>query len=100
MVANHVRGTAVNLADEAQAEQDTAMTDQQWLRSQEGRLLALLATGELPMMARFIATERPFTLDILMEFGLQRLLDGLESLLADAQSANQRAGTLGGSQPT
>lgn len=84
MVANHVRGTAVNLADEAQAEQDTAMTDKQWLWAQQSRLAAILATGELPMMARFIAADRPFDLDILVEFGLQRLLDGLERLLSGA----------------
>jgi DNA-binding transcriptional regulator YhcF (GntR family) len=84
MVANHVRGTAVNLADEAQAEQDTAMTDKQWLQAHEDQLRVVLAGGELPMIARFIAAERPFDLDILVEFGLERLLDGLEALLAGA----------------
>jgi hypothetical protein len=82
MVANYVRGTAVNLEEEAQAVQETGMTEAEWMRAHEGRLAAVLATGKLPMMARFIAgADRDFSLDILLEFGLQRLLDGLESML-------------------
>jgi hypothetical protein len=82
MVANYVRGTAVNLADEAQAEQETGLTDAQWMQSQQDRIAAVLATGQLPMMARFMAADdREFHLDTLLEFGLQRLLDGLTPLL-------------------
>jgi DNA-binding transcriptional regulator YhcF (GntR family) len=82
MVANYVRGTAVNLADEAQAEQETGLTDAQWMQSQQDRIAAVLATGQLPMMARFMAADdREFHLDTLLEFGLQRLLDGLAPLL-------------------
>jgi DNA-binding transcriptional regulator YhcF (GntR family) len=89
-VANYVRGTAVGLAEEAEAEQETAMTDKQWLDSQQGRLAAVLATGMLPMIARFLAQDTPFDLDILLEFGLQRLLDGLAALLDPPQSSRRR----------
>ncbi|MGK5683207.1 TetR/AcrR family transcriptional regulator C-terminal domain-containing protein [Actinoplanes sp. URMC 104] len=84
-VANYVRGTAVNLEEEAQAEQETGITDTEWLAAQQQRMTAVLATGELPLMARFIATgDQDFDLDILLDFGLQRLLDGLETLLSAA----------------
>ncbi|MBM2614648.1 TetR/AcrR family transcriptional regulator C-terminal domain-containing protein [Actinoplanes sp. LDG1-06] len=81
-VANYVRGTAVNLEEEAQAEQETGMTDLEWLDSQQQRFTEVLATGKLPLMARFITGEdHDFDLDTLLEYGLQRLLDGLETQL-------------------
>lgn len=80
-VANYVRGTAVNLEEEAQAEQESGLSETEWLDSQQQRLAAVLATGELPLMARFLASDdREFDLGILFDFGLQRLLDGLETL--------------------
>ncbi|MET7394484.1 TetR/AcrR family transcriptional regulator C-terminal domain-containing protein [Dactylosporangium sp. NPDC005572] len=82
MLANHVRGTAVNLEAEAQAEQESGMTDTQWMEAQSERFAAVLATGRLPQMSRFLATDPTFDLDLLMEFGLQRLLDGLAALMA------------------
>ncbi|AGZ43582.1 TetR/AcrR family transcriptional regulator C-terminal domain-containing protein [Actinoplanes friuliensis] len=82
MVANHVRGTAINLENEALAEQETGMTGEQWLQGQRERFEAVLATGRLPMMARYLAADdREFDLGTLVEFGLQRLLDGLAPLL-------------------
>jgi AcrR family transcriptional regulator len=81
-VANYVRGTAVNLAEEAQAEQDSGLTDTQWMEAYEGRIGTVLAGGRLPLMARFItAVDAVWNLDMLFEFGLQRLLDGLTPLL-------------------
>jgi DNA-binding transcriptional regulator YhcF (GntR family) len=78
MLANHVRGTAVNLAEEAQAEQDTGMTDEQWMENQQQRFAAVLATGRLPMMARFAAGDHEYSLDLLLDLGLKTMLDGLE----------------------
>ena len=94
MVANYVRGTAVNLEDEAQAEQETGLTDTEWMQAQQDRFSAVLAGGQLLMMARFLAAEdREFDLDTLLEFGLQRLLDGLASLVDAAGSGNRTAAT-------
>ena len=81
MVANYVRGTAVNLAEEAQAEQDTGMTDEQWMQTQEQRFAAVLATGRLPMLARFAEGDNDFSLDVLLDFGLTTILDGLDRIL-------------------
>jgi DNA-binding transcriptional regulator YhcF (GntR family) len=85
MLANYVRGTAVNLEEEAQAVQETGMTDEDWFRAQQARFTAVLAGGKLPMMARYVAADdHGFDLDVLLEFGLERLLDGLESMLPEA----------------
>lgn len=86
-IANYVRGTAVNLEEEAQAEQETGMTDTEWFDTQQQRFAAVLATGELPLMARFIATPgHQLDLDILLDFGLTRLLDGLQTILAERRA--------------
>jgi AcrR family transcriptional regulator len=82
MLASHVRGIAVGLEEEAEAEQQSGMTGEEWFRRQETRFAAVLATGRLPMMSRFLAGEdHSFNLDLLVEFGLQRLLDGMADLL-------------------
>jgi hypothetical protein len=81
-VANYVRGTAVNIEEEAQAEQETGLTDAQWLDTQEHRLGEILGSGRYPLMHRAVTDPAlEFDVDRLMEFGLQRLLDGLEPVL-------------------
>jgi DNA-binding transcriptional regulator YhcF (GntR family) len=83
-VANYIRGTAVNLEEEAQAEQETGLDEDQWMDSQQSRLGEILNSGGFPLMARAVADEDlEFDMDRLMEFGLQRLLDGLAPLLGD-----------------
>ena len=57
-VANYVRGTAVNLEAEAQAEQDTGLTDDEWMRAQQDRFAAVLGGGDLPLIARYASTRR------------------------------------------
>ena len=81
-VANHVRGTAVNIEDEAQAEQETGLDEEQWMDTQQSRLGEILSSGDYPLMARAVTGEDlEFDVDRLMEFGLQRLLDGLAPIL-------------------
>jgi DNA-binding transcriptional regulator YhcF (GntR family) len=81
-LANYVRGTAVNIESEAQAEQETGLTEEEWMDNQQDRFDHILGSGRFPMMARFVtAADVEFNLDLLMEFGLQRLLDGLTPLL-------------------
>jgi DNA-binding transcriptional regulator YhcF (GntR family) len=90
-MANHVRGTAVNIESEAQAEQETGLTDDQWMQAHEDRLAQLLGSGRFPMIARFeTADDVEFSLDLLMEFGLQRLLDGLAPLLDGVSARTSR----------
>ncbi len=78
-LANYVRGTAVNLEPEAQAEQDSGVTSDEWIASQGAQLQAIVATGSFPMFAEMAQLEDlELSLDTLFEFGLLRLLDGIE----------------------
>ncbi|WCN81344.1 TetR/AcrR family transcriptional regulator C-terminal domain-containing protein [Micromonospora sp. LH3U1] len=80
-LANHVRGTAVNLEREAEAEQDTGLTDDEWMVAQADVLNGLLAAGEFPHLSRLTRSAVDLNVESLFEFGLQRLLDGMAQLL-------------------
>ncbi|MFG1916620.1 TetR/AcrR family transcriptional regulator C-terminal domain-containing protein [Micromonospora sp. NPDC048898] len=80
-LANHVRGTAVNLQQGAEAEQDTGLTDDEWMVTQAEVLAGLFTAGEFPHLARLSRSEIDLNVDSLFEFGLQRLLDGVAKLL-------------------
>lgn len=81
MLINYVRGMALNLEMEAEAEADTGVDNEEWLDAREPQLHALIESGAFPVFTRFITQEYDFDLNRLFEFGLQRLLDGLEALL-------------------
>lgn len=76
-----VRGTAMNLEPEADAEAASGQTSDEWMASQEPVLEALVFDGRHPNFTR-ILRDMDFDLDLdaLFEFGLQRLLDGVERL--------------------
>ncbi|MEU7842980.1 TetR/AcrR family transcriptional regulator C-terminal domain-containing protein [Micromonospora sp. NPDC049114] len=80
-LANHVRGAAVTLQQGAEAEQDTGLTDDEWMVTQADVLGRLLAAGEFPHLARLSRSAIDLTVDSLFEFGLQRLLDGIAALV-------------------
>lgn len=80
-VFTFVRGTAVNLESEADAEAASGQTSDEWMAEQEPMLEALVADGRHPNFAR-VLREMEFGLDLdhLFEFGLQRLLDGIAAM--------------------
>jgi AcrR family transcriptional regulator len=78
---NYVRGIAVNLESEAEAEAVTGLNSEEWLETQESQLDSILPPGQFPMFERLISEEYDFSLDRIFEFGLQRLLDGLATLI-------------------
>jgi AcrR family transcriptional regulator len=80
---NYVRGTAVNLEAEAEAEAASGLNSEEWLDTQEPQLRSILTPGQFPIFERLISEEYDFSLDRIFEFGLQRLLDGLATLIAD-----------------
>ena len=82
-VANYLRGTAVGVEAEAQAEQETGLTEEQWMSAQGERFAEVMASGGYPMLSRYLTRGPEFDLDQLMEFGLQRLLDGLAPLVPE-----------------
>lgn len=81
-LAGFVRGVAVNLEDEALAEQDTGLTDEEWMEVRSEEMGALISSGHYPMYERILADpEVDFSLDTMFDFGLARLLDGLTELM-------------------
>lgn len=82
---NYVRGTAVNLELEAEAEAATGVDNEEWLASEEPKLRSLIDSGDFPVFARYVSQDYDFNLDQLFEFGLARILDGLAVLVERAQ---------------
>ena len=79
---SHVRGLALNLEAEAQAEQDSGLTSDEWMQTQEHGFRVIAGTGDFPLLNRLVNSDMELDLDQLFEFGLGRLLDGLERHLA------------------
>jgi AcrR family transcriptional regulator len=77
-----VRGTAMNLELEADAEAASGQTSDEWMAHNEPELLALAGSGSFPAFEEAIGSGFDFDLDALFEFGLQRLLDGVQALTA------------------
>lgn len=90
-VFGYVRGIAASLETEAQAEQDSGLSADEWADSQHQRMTELMVLDDL---AGFRALglgggfEFDFDLDQLFEFGLGLVLDGLQARL-------EREGRLG-----
>ncbi|MEV4612585.1 TetR/AcrR family transcriptional regulator C-terminal domain-containing protein [Kitasatospora sp. NPDC049258] len=83
MLLNYIRGTAINLESEAEAEALSGLDSEEWLERQEPAFLALFGTGRFPALERLTAAGYEFDLDHLFEFGLRRILDGI-AVLVDA----------------
>lgn len=78
---NYVRGTAVNIESETEAEALSGLSNEEWMDTQEPALQAILATGRFPAFQRLATAGYDFDLDDLFEFGLQRFLDGIAALV-------------------
>jgi AcrR family transcriptional regulator len=82
-VFNYVRGMAVNVAAEAEAQLETGVSSEEFLGSQADLIGSLVATGRFPVFASVVADpELDVDLEVLFEFGLQLLLDGLHTFIA------------------
>ncbi|MFK8846507.1 TetR/AcrR family transcriptional regulator [Streptomyces sp. Ac-502] len=77
---NHVRGTAVAMEEDLEAEQQTGMDQDQWMASLEPEYERIVESGSFPMYAGVDDMDDAgmLQLDALFEFGLARLLDGFE----------------------
>src|SRR5262249_45571612 len=76
-----VRGIAMNLEMEAEAEAVSGVDSEEWLHAQEPRLRAIVDAGNFPVFLRHVSQDYDFSLDELFEFGLSRMVDGLAALL-------------------
>ena len=79
----YVRGIALVMESEAQAEQDTGITADEWATRQGDQMAALIAAGNLTAFQELLADgfEYEYDLDQLFEFGLGVFLDGLSTRL-------------------
>jgi DNA-binding transcriptional regulator YhcF (GntR family) len=78
MMFSFVRGIASALEPEAAARQDSGLTSDEWMQRQEGFLPPM---PPAPHFQQLVETDFDLDLDTLFEFGLARLLDGLEPLM-------------------
>lgn len=78
---NYVRGTAINLETEAADMQDTGLTADEWMDTQEDTFAEILGPAAMPAFATLLNSFGgegfDFTVDTLFEFGLRLLLDGI-----------------------
>jgi hypothetical protein len=87
-----VRGLAVSLEPEAQAQQDTGLTNDEWMAAQDRQLREIFASGRFPMLARIsTGPDIDGNLDSLFEFGLDQLLDGLAARVSSAAAGSTTA---------
>ncbi|KOG37642.1 TetR/AcrR family transcriptional regulator C-terminal domain-containing protein [Streptomyces decoyicus] len=77
-----VLSTAAGFEDDLEAEQETGMDQNQWMATMEPVFDGILDSGSYPMYAGVSGIEDDVVnLESLFEFGLARLLDGMETLV-------------------
>lgn len=78
----YAQGVAMAVELESQARQDTGMTADEWMAANETRVDSIQLTGEYPVLTTIFGDgEFDLELGALFEFGLERMLDGIESLI-------------------
>jgi DNA-binding transcriptional regulator YhcF (GntR family) len=75
----HVRGMALARLAEAQAEKDTGMSADDWMRHHDGGLRQWAGSAGHPGLGYVMREPFDFDLDTVFEYGLQRLLDGIDA---------------------
>jgi len=88
-LTGYVQGTASYRMLEIEAERETGVSREEWWAARDTALARLLASGRFPMLARLAPEPDAQDLDAVFEFGLRRMLDGLEVFL---EAAGRRAG--------
>ncbi|MGW7486765.1 TetR/AcrR family transcriptional regulator C-terminal domain-containing protein [Streptomyces sp. NPDC054786] len=82
-----VLATAAGFEDDLEAEQETGMDQNQWMATMEPVFEGILTSGSYPMYAGVSRVgENVVNPESLFEFGLARLLDGMETLVERAVS--------------
>ncbi|MFC9229991.1 TetR/AcrR family transcriptional regulator C-terminal domain-containing protein [Streptomyces decoyicus] len=77
-----VLSTAAGFEDDLEAEQETGLDQNQWMATMEPVFDGILTSGSYPMYAGVSGIEDDVVnLESLFEFGLARLLDGMETLV-------------------
>ena len=81
----HVRGMALARLAEAQAEKDTGMSADDWMAHHDGGLRQWADSAGHPGLGYVMREPFDFDLDTVFEYGLQRLLDGVDARRRDSQ---------------
>lgn len=85
---SYVRGLAINIEWENEAAAASGLTEDEWMDNHSLALNELAASGAFPTFARVfteLTDNFDLDLDLLFEFGLEPLLDGLAPLLDGTQ---------------
>jgi hypothetical protein len=75
----HVRGMALARLAETQAEKDTGMSADEWMRRHDRGLRQWADSAGHPGLGYVMREPFDFDLDTVFEYGLQRLLDGIDA---------------------
>jgi len=78
----YVTGLARNLVGAVEAERRTGVSNQEFWAMQEPVLIKAMASGDYPTLASLDEDAWAGPWDMTFEFGLQRLLDGIEAFIA------------------
>ncbi|MEU5139113.1 TetR/AcrR family transcriptional regulator [Streptomyces sp. NPDC021139] len=90
MVDGYVVGAARTQVYEQEAERSSGLTDAEFWQAQEPVLVKAMSSGRYPVLASLSEDAFGTGFDH-FEFGLQRILDGLEVLVAARRAADARA---------
>jgi AcrR family transcriptional regulator len=86
-VFSYVRGLAINIEWEKEAEATTGLTDQEWMDAHTPAFVDLATSGQFPTFNKVfadLADSFDLDLDLLFDLGLEALLDGLAPRLDGA----------------
>lgn len=76
----HVRSSGLSLQAEVQAQDETGLTNEEWLDANGDQLTQALDTGSFPALSYVVEQGYDYDIDRLFEFGLHRILDGIEAM--------------------
>jgi hypothetical protein len=82
LLFSFVRGVASALEPETDALRDSGLSPEEWMAAQATTIAQLISTEGMPHFRRLTAVDFDFDLDKLFEFGLGRLLDGIDLLVS------------------
>ena len=82
----YAQGAALHVANEIEAERRTGMTPDEWWETQEPLAERISTSGRFPLDLKHVIDDVDVRPETWFEFGLQRLLDGVELLIAERAS--------------
>ncbi|WP_290863182.1 GntR family transcriptional regulator [Hamadaea sp.] len=93
LMFSFVRGIATAFEPEQEARRETGLTEDEWMQTQEQSFHDFVSAGHLKRFLEFTKiADFDFDLDKLFEFGLGRMLDGLEAFMQHNTTGPGRMG--------